>query len=74
MRTQECNLRLSNEQPGQAICHYWGCTTANCKLLQDLTWTNAPAVLPDNEAYARMSPAEVVKAYYAAQSKWDWEK
>ena len=31
-------------------------------------------MLPDNGAYARLSPAEAVKAYVAAQVKMDWDE
>lgn len=73
VRTQECNLRLSNSNSaGRYVI--MGLYDRNLKPLQELTWTNAPAVLPDNEAYARMSPAEVAKAYYAAQLKRDWSE
>jgi len=40
---------------------------------EELDWTNGPAILPDNDAYARLSPAEAMKAYSEAFVQLDWE-
>ncbi|HXP60920.1 MAG TPA: hypothetical protein VN829_10540, partial [Dongiaceae bacterium] len=42
------------------------------RLQQDLKWSGEPEVLPNNEAYARLSPVEAVQAYFDAQAKFDW--
>jgi hypothetical protein len=71
LRPQEFSVRVSNDNPAKRYVISGTCDSKG-KLQQDLSWTNAPEVLPDNEAYARLSPAEVVKAYAAAQVKMDW--
>ncbi len=49
-----------------------GMLDSNLKHQQDLKWSKEPEVLPDNEAYVRLSPSEAAKAYFAAQAKLDW--
>jgi hypothetical protein len=71
LRPQECQVRVSSNNPAKRFVITGTCDSKG-ELVQDLTWTNAPEVLPDNNAYANMSPAEVVKAYTAAQLKMDW--
>jgi hypothetical protein len=41
-------------------------------LQHDFKWSTGPEVLTNNDAYARLSPAEAVQAYFDAQSKLDW--
>jgi hypothetical protein len=71
LRPQEVNVRVSNNNPAKRYV-ITGICDSQGKLLQDLTWTNAPVLLPDNDAYAKLSPAEAVQAYCAAQAKMDW--
>ena len=37
----------------------------------NLNWTTEPAILPDNDAYAAMSPAEVANAFFEAAARED---
>jgi hypothetical protein len=39
--------------------------------IHEMKWLNEPEVLADNDAYAKMSPAEVVKAFNSAFSRQD---
>ena len=71
LRPQETSVRVSNNNPARRYVITGVCDSKG-KLLQDLSWTNAPEVLPNNEAYAKLSPAEAVKGYTAAQAKMDW--
>jgi hypothetical protein len=70
-RTQDVNVRLSNSNPGNRYV-VMGMYDNQMKLVQEYKWTNLPAVLPDNDACVRMSPAEVVKACANALEKFDW--
>lgn len=71
LRGMEFNLRLSNSNSvGRFLIT--GVFDRNLKLMEDLKWTKAPEMLPDNDAYAKLGPAETAKAYFAAQSKQDW--
>ncbi len=70
---EEINMRLSNENPAK---RYVLMGIYDSKLQptgdDDLKWTNTPAILPDNDVYARMSPVEVVKACFGALTNMDW--
>jgi hypothetical protein len=71
LRAQEYNLRLSNSNSAKRYV-IAGVYDRKLQLQQDLKWSTEPEVLPDNEAYAKMSPTEAAKAYFAARSKMDW--
>jgi post-segregation antitoxin (ccd killing protein) len=71
LRPQDVNLRLSNTNAARRYV-ITGVFDRNLKIQQDLRWSKEPEVLADNDAYAKMSPAEVAKAYFAALSKLDW--
>jgi hypothetical protein len=71
LRSQEFSVRVSNDNPAKRYV-ITGTCDGKGKLQQDLSWKNAPEVLPDNAAYAKLTPAEAVKAYAAAQAKMDW--
>jgi hypothetical protein len=71
LRPQEINLRLSNTNAAKRYV-ITGVFDSKLKLLGDLSWKKEPEVLADNDTYAKMTPAEVVKAYCDAQSKLDW--
>jgi hypothetical protein len=71
LRSQEFSVRVSNDNAAKRYVITGACDGKG-KLQQDLSWKNAPELLPDNEAYAKLSPAEAVKAYAAAQAKTDW--
>jgi hypothetical protein len=68
---QEFNVRVSNTNSAKR-CVVMGVYDSKLRLQQDLKWTAEPEVLTNNDAYARLSPAEAAKAYFAAQSKLDW--
>ena len=71
LRAQEINLQLSNSNPAKRYV-ITGVYDSKLKLKQALTWTNAPELLPGNDTYAKMSPTEVARSYFAAQLKRDW--
>jgi hypothetical protein len=71
LRAQEINLRLSNSNLAKRYV-ISGMYDSKLKLLGELKWSKEPEVLPDNEVYARLSPAEAAKAYCAASAKLDW--
>jgi hypothetical protein len=74
LRPQEMTVRVSNANPAKRYV-ITGLYDKQLKLVQDLSWTNnSPAVLPNNDAYARMSPVEAVKAYFDAAAKCDWDE
>jgi hypothetical protein len=71
LRPHACAVRVSNNNPAKRYV-ITGTCDSDGKLQQDLTWKDAPELLPDNATYAKLSPVEVVKAYTVAQSKMDW--
>jgi len=68
---QEFNVRVSNTNSAKR-CVLTGFYDSKLQLQQDFKWSTEPEVLTNNDAYAKLSPAEAVKAYFAAQSKLDW--
>jgi hypothetical protein len=70
---REFNLRMSNSNSANRYV-ITGVYDSRLQLQQDLKWSTEPTVLPNNEAYAKLSPAEAVKAYLAAQAKLDWDE
>jgi hypothetical protein len=71
LHPQEINLRVSNANSAKR----WVLTgqyDSNLKLEHDFKMTAEPEVLPNNDAYARLSAKETVQAYFDAQSKFDW--
>jgi hypothetical protein len=73
LRPQEFDLRVSNDNPAKRYV-ITGLFGTNLALQQDLTWSNAPVLLPNNDFYAGLSPVEAVKAYFEASSKLDWDE
>jgi outer membrane lipoprotein-sorting protein len=73
LRPQEFTVRVSNDNPAHRYVLTGICDT-DLKVQQDLTWTTPPAILPDNDTYAKMSPVEVVKACVDAWAKFDWQE
>ena len=41
--------------------------------MEKLEWNNEPETLAKDDAYGRMSPAEVAKAYFDSMTGADWE-
>lgn len=73
LRPQEFFVRVSNTNAaGRYVIT--GIYDRHSKLLHDLTWKTPQAVLPDNQAYARLSPTQAVKAYFDAGAKCDWQE
>ena len=68
---QEINMRVSNANPAKR-CVLTGQYNGQLKLQEDFKWSGTPEILTNNDAYAHLSPAETVKAYFDAQSKFDW--
>ena len=73
LQAQEFNLRLSNANSAKRYV-ITAVFDRNLRLRQDLPWSPGPEALPNNDAYAKLSPAEAVKAYVAAQSKFNWDE
>jgi hypothetical protein len=71
LHSQEFNVRVSNTNSAKR-CVLMGVYDSKLRLQQDLKWTGEPEVLTNNDAYARLSPAQAVQAYFDAQSKLDW--
>ena len=71
LRPQEFNVRVSNTNPAKR-CVVTGFYDDQLKLQQDFKWSSPPEVLTNNDAYAQLTPAAAVKAYFDAQSKLDW--
>ena len=71
--SQEFNVRVSNTNSAKRYV-ITGIYSTNLQLIQDLKWTNAPEVLPNNDAYAKLSPAQVVTACMNAWIKFDWDE
>src|SRR5208282_1238640 len=71
LRPQEFNVRVSNTNSAKRYVPT-GFYDDKLRLKQDFKWSAEPEVLTNNDAYARMSPTEVVQAYFNAQSKLDW--
>jgi hypothetical protein len=70
-RPQEFNMRVSNTNPAKR-CVLTGHYDSQLQLREDFKWSGTPEVLTNNDAYAQLSPAEAVKAYFDAQSKFNW--
>jgi len=43
-------------------------------LPENMVWYGEPQILPDNEKYQKMSPKEVVQAFFNACTKEDWNE
>ncbi len=44
------------------------------ELPDDVIWLEPPAILPDNEKYADMTPGEAARAFFAACAAEDWDE
>jgi len=73
LRPHEFSVRVSNANPAKRYV-ITGLGDQQLKLLQELNWTNPPAALPNNDAYAKLSPVEAVNAYFEATTKLDWDE
>jgi outer membrane lipoprotein-sorting protein len=68
---QKMNVRLSNANSAKRYV-ITGICDSNLQVQEELKWPKEPEVLTNNDAYAKMSPVEVVKAYFQAALKSDW--
>jgi hypothetical protein len=66
----EFHLRLSNANSAKRFV-ITGMCDSKLQPIHEMKWLNEPEVLADNDAYAKMSPAEVVKAFNSAFSRQD---
>jgi hypothetical protein len=73
LRPQEINVRLSNANSAKRFV-ITGWFDSKMQLQEDEKWSNEPEVLANNDIYAKMSPQEVVKAFYAALSRQDFDE
>lgn len=67
----ELCVRVSNDNPARR----WVLTGQyddQLRLEEDFKWAGAPEILTNNDAYAKLSQVEAVKAYFDAQAKLDW--
>ena len=71
LQPQVFNVRVSNANPAKR-CVVTGMYDSKLRLQQDFKWSTEPEVLTNNDAYAQLTPAAAVKAYFDAQSKLDW--
>ena len=72
LRPQEYNVRVSNANAAKR-CVVTGIYDSKLHLQQDLKGAaTEPEILSDNDADARLSPAQAAQAYFDAQSKFDW--
>ncbi len=64
-------MRVSNANSARryVVCGFYD---SRLHPLEEWEWTSEPETLANDNAYARMSPADVVKACFEAFSKADW--
>lgn len=73
LQPTEINVRLSNANAaGRYVI--MGMYDSKLQLTEEMKWSDEPEVLTDNDAYAKMSPEEVAKAYFGAFSRLDWDE
>ena len=68
----EINVRVSNTNSAKRYVIY-GLYDTKLQPMEKLEWNNEPAALAKDDAYGRMSPAEVAKAYFDSMTRADWE-
>jgi hypothetical protein len=71
LRPQEINMRVSNNNPSKRYV-ITGVFDSKLQEQEPLKWSTPPASLAAKDPYATISPAELVKASYAAFMKFDW--
>lgn len=71
LRPQEVNFRVSNNNPAKRYV-LTGIFDSKLQEQESLKWSAAPATLAATDPYAKMSPADLIKASYAAFMKLDW--
>jgi hypothetical protein len=71
LQSKPCYVRVANTNAAKRFV-VTGFYDQQLKETQDFKWSGEPEVLPNNEAYAKLTPAEVVQAYFNAQDKFAW--
>lgn len=73
LRPVQRNVQLSNaNSAGRFVITGW--YDNKMQIQEEVKWANGPEILEDNDTYAKMSPDEVVKAYYDAFLDLDWDE
>lgn len=72
LRPIEQNVQLSNTNSADRFV-ITGWYDDKMQLQDGMEWPKEPDILVDNDIYAKMSPDEVVKAYFDAFSRLDWD-
>jgi outer membrane lipoprotein-sorting protein len=76
LQPAEAKVRLSNSNPAKRFV-ITGIYDSKMQFLSDkeeMQWSSPPEMLADNDTYAKMTPSEVVKAFYEAFSRLDWNE
>jgi hypothetical protein len=68
----EINVRVSNTNSARRYVIY-GLYDTKLQPMEKLEWSNEPETLAKEDAYGRMSPAEVARAYFDSMTRSDWE-
>ena len=71
LRPQDVYVRISNDNPAKRYV-VTGMLDSKLQEQEPLKWSAPPAALGAGDPYAKMSPAELVKASFAAFMKLDW--
>jgi hypothetical protein len=70
----EINLKLSNTNSAKRFVITGFYDSKLRPIMEEVKWSEAPEILPDNDTYAKMSPEETVGAFLDAYSRQDWDK
>ncbi len=69
----ESYVRLSNTNSAKRFVITGWCDS-KMQHCEEMKWTNEPEILPDNDVYSKMSPADVVRAFNDAISRQDFNE
>jgi len=73
LRPVERNAQLSNtNSAGRFVITGW--YDNKMQLQEEVKWASEPEILEDNDTYAKMSPDEIVRAYYDAFLELNWNE
>jgi RNA polymerase sigma factor (sigma-70 family) len=70
-RAADINVRVSNTNSAKRYVVN-GVYDSKLHPIEELKWTHEPEALANDDVYARMSPADVVKAYYDTCRNGEW--
>jgi hypothetical protein len=73
LRPREVNVRLSNANSAKRFV-ITGEYDSKLQLTEEIKWSKEPEVLANNDTYAKMPPQEVLKKYYDAVSRLDFNE